>query len=460
MNKVENVHRFFSRLFSSPRALFELCLRIFIICIPFSRRFLLHSSPLSFGPFLDPFAAVFFYWTDFFLILSLLFFGLALWKKELDLQYYAGRAQTVFWFFLWLIFFFYLLSGFWAADPKLVFWGALRFLMSFFAFYLLCNGYLKIREVLRLLLFAFLLQTGLAIYQYWNQHSFGLSLFGEVHFQAETAGVARFDYQGSKFSRSYGTFLHPNVLGGFALFVLIFATYFWQRQKEKIWLFVGVAGGVALVLSFSRSALIALIVSSLIYLFFINPRVKKAISPLKILLACGVILLLAFSSSIVDLAKIRLQISTDENSVRERLNYMDISYRQILSQPWGIGAAHFTPKMQNHTSVKLLPWEKQPVHNVFLLLAAELGLAAVMVLIAFMLWLFHALHQCNRIFLMNSDKRLNRYLIYFLWAAFVISLFDHYFLTNNSALLLLLVYGVCCVYTLDSGRRAIKRIPD
>ena len=51
----------------------------------------------------------------------------------------------------------------------------------------------------------------------------------------------------------------------------------------------------------------------------------------------------------------------------------------LYANPLGIGLSNFTLAMPDYTFIKLAPWEYQPVHNIYMLLANETGLIGLFV---------------------------------------------------------------------------------
>ncbi|HCP08267.1 MAG TPA: hypothetical protein DIT25_00475 [Candidatus Moranbacteria bacterium] len=78
------------------------------------------------------------------------------------------------------------------------------------------------------------------------------------------------------------------------------------------------------------------------------------------------------------------------SSLRERLIYLNVSRGTIMDNPiLGVGMGQFVPSMQSYSQVILLPWQYQPVHNVFLLIWSELGIIGLFVFLWFLWKLFH-----------------------------------------------------------------------
>jgi O-antigen ligase len=130
----------------------------------------------------------------------------------------------------------------------------------------------------------------------------------------------------------------------------------------------------------------------------------------------------------------------DTSSAQERTLYLQISRDMFFDQPFGVGLGAFTLNMQDYTGVKLVPWLFQPVHNVFLLAANELGILGGLLFFAIFGYGFHQL-----LFLIRMQKNPdNRFPLGLLMAMLVgiavIGFFDHYFFTIYQAQVMLFVY--------------------
>jgi sterol desaturase/sphingolipid hydroxylase (fatty acid hydroxylase superfamily) len=99
--------------------------------------------------------------------------------------------------------------------------------------------------------------------------------------------------------------------------------------------------------------------------------------------------------------------------------------------------------MQQFTSVKLEPWQIQPIHNYFLLTAAELGIAGAILLLGFFLWHLAKIGK-SLIWQKIDDENVHRLILaVILFTFLVLMLFDHYFYTIHQAQLLLwLILGL------------------
>ena len=286
----------------------------------------------------------------------------------------------------------------------------------FFAFYVSKHVDLKrdVFTIVKTLSIGVLFQSVLAILQWFKQGSvFGYWFLGENEYTVSTSGIAVFDFLGSKKVRSYGTFPHPNVLGGYLAVVLPWVFYKGIKEikevKEKRFYFLTFALGMAaLFLSFSRSAWVVggLGVFSL---FFISSS-PHLITP----------------SFLTSLSFLR----------RAELNW--IALEMFKDHPlFGVGLNNFTVVMGEYGKVSGWIRFLQPVHNVYLLIAAETGLLG---LAAFLLLLITSYHL-----LVTKAQRLGTLrplLLISLTQIVLLCFVDHYFWTlQQTSLLLWLLIG-------------------
>ena len=68
-----------------------------------------------------------------------------------------------------------------------------------------------------------------------------------------------------------------------------------------------------------------------------------------------------------------------QESIVNRNLYNDLAGKMILRYPLlGVGLRNFVARMDDFTETKLLPYMHQPAHNIYLLIAAESGIAALL----------------------------------------------------------------------------------
>lgn len=183
---------------------------------------------------------------------------------------------------------------------------------------------------------------------------------GERSFSISTPNIARIEFWGSLFIRPYATFSHPNTFAGW--FVGVVLALFYLRVSPRLLTFSWTLGALAILLSQSRSALIA-------YFLLLTPFLLLRARRKALLIVYGALLVLATAI----LSSLLFRTPT---SFTSRLDLLIASLSIIKNYPIfgvGLGASlsaypHLIPHL------RLL----QPDHNSFTLLASQLGLFGVL----------------------------------------------------------------------------------
>lgn len=366
------------------------------------------------------------YLTDILVLLLLMLWGVERLKNS---KFKIAKSKYTFkilkrFLFPFLVFCFLLVNAFLAQNQGAAFYKLLKITeFGLLGLYIAKNKLLITKYQLPITL-AVIYSSLIAIAQFINQASLGgiFWLFGERTFNIQTPAIALGEVSGRLFLRPYGTFSHPNSLAGFTLIVLILLLGNAKSTNQLIHKLSYLLGLLALVLSFSRSAWLAGVIS--ILLLTAHQIWKKRIGTL--LIAFFIIFLIFF---IILFSCPRFLI--DEPLV-QRLQLIKVSYEMIKSNPLsGVGLNNFIvrlPDFWESNSIRLL----QPVHNIYLLIATETGLVGL----AIFLW-----------FLILTIRRLLHYrltrLLVALNAILLLGLFDHYWLTlQQNQLLFSLVLGL------------------
>ena len=291
-----------------------------------------------------------------------------------------------------------------------------------------------------IIIFLAIFHSFIGILQFITQKSVGLYFIGESMISPEIAGVAKIIFDGERYIRAYGLFPHPNILGGFLVFSII-TTFLFKRlfhicpvncstwnnllkikkfnvKKGIFFNSIFVIQAVALILTFSKSAIIGLglgcvylFINSIVprgtmmglksKLFHIYPvncstwnnstgmeqfKLKHLLNILlsrRILLGIGFVLI--FFLFIKPDIHSFLTKSLDERLFHvEQLPYVNVPRGTIM---YGIGMGQFIPALKSLPNI--LPWQIQPIHNVFILIASELGIIGLFVFLWFLYKLFH-----------------------------------------------------------------------
>lgn len=270
-----------------------------------------------------------------------------------------------------------------------------------------------------------LIQSIIGIIQIIVQHSLGLFWLKESLISPKIPGVAKIILDGEPYIRAYGLFPHPNILGGFLLFSIIITLYLFKNvlRGTKLSNFLRNSLGIqiiGLILTFSKSAILGLIIASLYLaykkMFYVEHFKRKILMVLAILV---LILLIAKPDF----------YSLFQKSLEERLVYLNVLCGTFITDPIaGLGNGQFVLEMQKYIPQKLETWQFQPVHNVFLLILSELGLVGLILF----LW-----------FLWKLLKIKSPYFKSILLAFIFIMLFDHYLWDiQQGQILLWLTFGL------------------
>jgi hypothetical protein len=240
---------------------------------------------------------------------------------------------------------------------------------------------------------------------------FGYLFLGEPVFNSSMFGVAKIEIFNRLLVRPYGTFPHPNVMGGyFALLIPWFIYRFVEAKKLGLrkqifwWVTVLVISVTGLLLSFSRTAIIVGILGVL-----------------------GVMGGVRNLGKLGDLGNAKTMPAVISLSITRRIFLAGASFRAIWERPFfGVGLNNFTVYLGRASSLLEETRFLQPVHNVFLLIFAESGIAAGVLFLVFLMLVARSL---------ISHMSLMRHIgpVFLLAISLIqiilISLSDHYFWT-------------------------------
>jgi len=422
----------------------------FLFCLPFQSRIFLREWGTEFNEW----NSAFLYLTD--LILSAVFFFWAarksFWFSEIKKWKIPSKIDI-------LLIAFFLISGISlikAGNLALGGYQQLKLLECLILLFYLKNNFGKIINfdfALKILFSSAIFQAVLAIGQFSVQRDFGLKIFGESPLGINIDGAAKIFASGVKMIRAYGTFPHPNILAAFLIFA-IFGFYLLCLRKKDIsfkkglFMFSGFFIVVfGLFLTFSRVATILFVFFSLlvfIILFFrkgFYTDFRKKTLMLSAFFIVSVVVCLFFMQ--IEFYS-RFVSNVVDPGINLRFFYNFISISMIKESPFlGIGEGNFVWSLKNHQGTlraagiiykiddqdsqvvahTVPSWLYQPVHNIYLLIASENGIFAI---ILFLLFLAIILFPVIGI-MKNNNPVFILYLLLFIFCA--ISLTDHFFWT-------------------------------
>lgn len=388
----------------------------------------------------------------FFLTDVLVFLVLAFWfsGKPRRLRKIPGEGKLLF----FGSFGFLLLSVLLAARPGVALYKLLKLVeLGLFGFYVSRNLISEERFVLAIAVLtgAVAWSSLLAWAQFWFQSSLSsvyfslplvysfFQLLGERTFDVAIPGIAKARWGTRLVLRPYATFSHPNVLAGFITVVFLLALanlpllVRGRRKRLMIYYLPFIALSLTtLLITFSRSAWVICFFAAS-YWFLVEKRREtkdffrkgKRLGLLLVALS----LMVVYSALAIVFPWFQALRADDILSVQRRIELAKAALRMVAFSPlWGVGLGNFIPRLFDFSLNREVIYWLQPVHNIFLLVAAETGLTGL----GFFLW-----------FLVTTFKRLSKRkstikasLLMVLVSVLSLGFFDHYFCTLQSAQLL------------------------
>ena len=240
------------------------------------------------------------------------------------------------------------------------------------------------------------LQSFLGIAQHLAGGALGLQVFGETKSYNVVAGGAEV------ISRVSGTFGHPNNLAGYlVMLVLLNLALFWAPISSRLKLLLCPAFlliTTTLILTYSRGGWLALGCGTLItlYLCFLRWSRNRAVSLIITLTLIGIFVV--GSVGLISPLRHRLLLE-DYGAARSRVPMTIVALNVISHRPWlGVGLGNYTfAAPQYDISREGISYEfPRPVHNEFLLIAAEQGLPALALFLVILVYIFIQLFRLSR----------------------------------------------------------------
>ena len=241
-----------------------------------------------------------------------------------------------------------------------------------------------------------LFQAALASYQYMAQQTLGLRILGEQSLGAAllTFGGRRWlpdnlsntDDTPLKLFRAIGTLSHPNVLGGMLVLSLLMTAYLFQKNRSyRLWLApCYLLQLFALATTYSRSAIFAYLLATFTWVFWMRIKERCWMKAATLLTAVSLLLIATlFSEQYLQRGGIVNYTLVSRDSDRERFFYQNIALKMVEKQPIsGVGYGQFS--LQSPSFGAKSAAHIGATHNIYLLLASEMGLLS---LLAFLSWI-------------------------------------------------------------------------
>ncbi len=288
-----------------------------------------------------------------------------------------------------LLFAYLCLTFFWSESAILWFDGIVGFLrvvaiLSIFVYALKdgnCSTWNNFKGFVIVISFAALLQSSIGIVQFIQNQSLGLNALGESQIGELVPGVAKIDFDNYQQVRAYGTFLHPNILGGFlTLSILIMSTCLVLfRHKlfhvEQLLLYLSIIlAFLALILTFSKTALVSLVLIIGMYMFHVEHNKQRKMFHVEqwiFITILGATLLVFYTLGSDQLIK----------SISERLYLLEINipHEEEIVIGQGLGQSVY---VLDQAGIALYEWQLQPAHSTYATILIDLGIIGTFIVFA------------------------------------------------------------------------------
>ena len=198
---------------------------------------------------------------------------------------------------------------------------------------------------------------------------------GELTSRDQGASVVILPIVG-RWLRSYGSFPHPNILGGFlALSLAVLAVHI-DPRKRRLGMVALAMGFAALLLAFSRAAWLAILLGGVTMLLLTpgrwrtmpSARARRGVTVAASALVFFALLRISSLGSLIE-----------QNSIETRAFY-NLVASQVISRGIPVGAGNLVVAQQH--LIGAASAGSEPAHNVFVIVLAELGPVGVLALMS------------------------------------------------------------------------------
>lgn len=374
-------------------------------------------------------------------------FGLVLVQKIIRKQWLKIK---LFYCFIVLLFVVFLGISVWLSSDRVVsLYFAVRVIEGAGLVLLIkeCNASLQ------KLLLAFwaggVVQGIFAIMQFFSQEIFANKWFGLASHSAGTLGSSVVELSQERWLRAYGSFGWPNSLGIYLAIIWILGFILYSSISNKKFQALITGGQLivlsGLILSFSRGAWMAAL-GGLIVLYAVLVTIKQYnnttihstfFKKIFYQLSYSLLLIFLFLITLWPLFTTRFNTTTrlENRSVAERVSQYSVAGKIINQHPlFGVGPGAYTSYLHQKNPT-LAVWDLQPVHNVFILGLAEVGVVVSLLCCFIVILLLKYVWKYDRIFLS------------ILVVLFIAGLFDHWLWSMSAGYWL---WFIVCGFSLKS----------
>lgn len=199
---------------------------LFVFLLPWQTRWILKRGEIGGAPF--EYGTLAFYATDilFWIVFCLFVVWCIARQKKSEVMAHSWR-----WLLIVTPLLYALASSLWATDSILALFTWISLFESVLLFIFLTQFPLQLSRVIHILLLTASIQATLAFFQVATQMTMESTLLGMALHDVLQGGSAVIETSTIRILRAYGSFPHPNVLGGFLAATLFLCVVYTSRKK-------------------------------------------------------------------------------------------------------------------------------------------------------------------------------------------------------------------------------------
>jgi len=287
-----------------------------------------------------------------------------------------------------------------------------------------------------------------ATWQFFVQYTFANKWLGLAEHFSTVGGSIILQTDSERWLRAYGSLPHPNILAGFLVIGLLFLIYLAlvaEKRSSRVFVLASLLMITpGLFFTFSRSAWVALIVVFgflSVWLFRQDKIWQKTFFKMVFLLML-IFIVLGINLWQPVLTRIQGEQDLEVASIYLRVAFTKQAFELIKDNPiLGQGIGNYTLAVFQKINASWPGYYYQPVHNIYLLVLAELGIFGALIFGLILIILIWNLLKKNEAVVTSphllSSFRLEKIIVFLcLLSILIISLFDHYFFSLYFGLLI------------------------
>ncbi len=420
---------------------------LFIFLLPWQTRLILAEGNLN-GVW--EYGTISIYATE--VLLWAIFVLMAVWWTIENLKVKSEKLEVtvkslkffVFWL-LGLFVFWSLISIFWSDSKSVALQAWVRLAEGVGLFLVLRAAKFDLVKLAWAFVVSAVVQAGLGTWQFLSQSTFSSKWLGMAMHDPAVPGTFVVETALRRWLRAYGSLPHPNMLAGFLAAALFLSFWIYQKTEYSFKkLFLPVVFAIlsfGLYATFSKSVIGGFLVALGFLWVMLFARRKSRNVKVNLLKFTLIFIAVALIFGAVFWEPVQTRIYGAERleikSTTERLDYFNQAWQLIKNHPFlGVGLGNYTLSVHDEINSNLKSWDYQPVHNIYLLILAELGFVGLLLWLALIIFLIKKLP-------------VTRYPL--LITLLIIGLFDHYLWTLYFGVILFWsVFGV-----LNKGSRSL-----